>query len=496
VLCFRRVFQTVSVCLLLALTGCAAHPGAIQKRSAGSRPPSAAERPNIVFVLTDDLSTDLLRYMPNVQRLQQEGRSFTNYFVTDSFCCPSRSSIFTGQFPHDTGVYTNGGPNGGFTKFTTAGKDRQTFAIALRANGYRTAMMGKYLNGYDKTTYVPPGWSQWDGVGGGGYGGFHYLLNENGRLSTGGRSPSDYLTDVLSAKGTAFIDRSTAERTPFLLEIASFAPHLPSTPAPRDARKFLDARAPRGPAFNESDIADKPRWLRGYRTLSRAQLAAIDAQYVRRVQSVQAVDRMVGRLRAILQERGLSRNTYFVFSSDNGYHMGEHRLMPGKTTAFDTDIRVPLIVAGPSVRAGSSDATLTENTDLAPTFEELTGTPIPASADGRSLVPLLHGRRDAGAPDAVLVEHHGPSLSRKDPDRPGPASGNPPSYTAIRTLAELYVEYKDGEHEYYDLRTDPYELDNAVTALPPARLAQLQRTLHGLRSCHGSRACSAAAHLS
>ncbi|WP_329246669.1 sulfatase [Actinoallomurus sp. NBC_01490] len=471
--------------------GCAPHRRPAHE--AGGRTPSRAERPNIVFVLTDDLSTDLLSYMPNVRRLQQEGRSFTNYFVTDSFCCPSRSSIFTGQFPHDTGIYTNSGPNGGFAKFTRTGKDRQTFAVALRANGYRTAMMGKYLNGYDRTPYVPPGWSQWDGVGTGGYGGYHYVLNENGGLSTGGTSPADYLTDVLSAKGTAFIDRSAAARTPFLLEIASFAPHLPATPAPRDAHRFLDARAPRGPAFNESDIADKPQWLRSYRRLGHARLAEIDRQYVRRVQSVQAVDRMVGRLRSTLQARGLAKNTYFVFSSDNGYHMGEHRLMPGKTTAFDTDIRVPLIVVGPSVRGGA-DATLAENTDLAPTFEELTGTRVPASVDGRSLVPLLRGERDAGAPDAILVEHHGPSLAKDDPDRPGPAGGNPPSYTAIRTLDALYVEYKDGDREYYDLRTDPYELDNTVAALPPARLAQLQRTLHNLRTCHGSR-CSAAARL-
>jgi N-acetylglucosamine-6-sulfatase len=483
-------------CLLLPLIGCAPHTFRPARDGAGTPVTSRTERPNIVFVLTDDLSTDLLQYMPNVLQLQREGRSFTSYFVTDSFCCPSRSSIFTGQFPHDTGVYTNSGPNGGFNKFTKNGKDRQTFATALHATGYRTAMMGKYLNGYDgKNTYVPPGWDQWDVVGSGGYGGFHYTLNENGYLSTSGSAPSDYLTDVLSAKGNAFIDRSAAERAPFLLEVASFAPHLPATPAPRDAHRFLGTRAPQSPAFNESDISDKPRWLRSYRKLGHAQLAAIDAQYVRRVQSVQAVDRMVGRLRATLQQRGLARNTYFMFSSDNGYHMGEHRLMPGKTTAFDTDVRVPLIVVGPSVPSGSSDTALAENTDLAPTFEDLTGTPVPASVDGRSLVPRLRGERDANAPGAILIEHHGPSLAKDDPDRPGPASGNPPSYTAIRTADELYVEYADGEREFYDLRADPYELSNTVTTLPPARLTQLERTLYGLRICHGSPACSAAARI-
>jgi arylsulfatase A-like enzyme len=484
------------LCLLLALIGCGAHTAhPVRGGEAGTERPSPVERPNIVFVLTDDLSTDLLQYMPNVRQLEREGRSFTNYFVTDSFCCPSRSSIFTGQFPHDTGVYMNGGPTGGFSKFTRAGKDRQTFAVALHATGYRTAFMGKYLNGYDKTTYVPPGWDQWDGVGSGGYGGFNYVLNENGRLSIGGRAASSYLTDFLSGKGSGFIKQSAAAGAPFLLEVATFTPHRPAVPAPRDAHRFLGTHAPRGPAFNESDLSDKPRWLRSYHALGHGQFAEIDAEYVRRVQSVQAVDRMVGRLRSTLQARGLSRNTYFVFSSDNGYHMGEHRLMPGKTTAFDTDIKVPLIVVGPSVPAGTSDTTLAENTDLAPTFEELTATSIPASVDGRSIVSLLHGERDANAPDAVLIEHHGPSLDKDDPDRPGPASGNPPSYTAVRTADALYVEYKDGEREFYDLRADPYELDNTIATLPPARLTRLRRTLQKLRTCHGTHACLAAAHL-
>jgi arylsulfatase A-like enzyme len=145
------------------------------------------------------------------------------------------------------------------------------------------------------------------------------------------------------------------------------------------------------------------------------------------------------------------------------------------------------------VPAGAGDTRLAENTDLAPTFEDLTGTPVPASVDGRSLVPRLLGERGAHAPGAILIEHHGPSLAKDDPDRPGPASGNPPSYTAVRTADELYVEYTDGEREFYDLRTDPYELNNTIATLPPARLAQLQQILRSLRTCHGSPACSTAA---
>lgn len=492
VFCVRAVLRPAVIVVLMALAGCAAGAAPVHDGGAGNPRAPRVERPNIVFVLTDDLTSDLISYMPNVRRLQRDGRTFTDYFVTDSFCCPSRASIFTGQFPHNTHVYVNGGRNGGFAGFTRNGKDRQTFATALHAGGYRTAMMGKYLNEYGrKTTYVPPGWDDWQ-VSDSGYGGFDYVINDNGKLKTYGHADSDYFTDVLSGKADRFINRSADERKPFMLEVAPFAPHVPSTPAPRDAHRFENVRAPRGPAFNPVDMTAKPCWLRNYRKLGRAQFDKIDKEYVRRVQSVQAVDRMVGRLRATLQKRGLT-NTYFVFSSDNGYHMGQYRLMPGKLTAYDTDIKVPLIVAGPSVPKGSRTAALAENVDLAPTFEDLAGVRIPPTVDGRSLVPALLGRRDPGAPAAILVEHHGPSREKKDdPDRPGPATGNPPSYTAIRTAHELYVRYNTGDREYHDLRTDPHELTSTWATLPPAREAYLQRLLSALKKCRGHTACTAA----
>ncbi len=480
--------------LLPGLAGCGGHaPERLGGGAAVER--GRVAKPNIVFVLTDDLTSDLLAYMPNVQQLARDGRTFTNYFVTDSFCCPSRSSIFTGQFPHDTGVYTNSGQNGGYNKFTKGGKGEQTFAVALHAAGYRTAMMGKYLNGYpDAKSYVPPGWDQWE-VSDSGYRGYDYTLNENGRPARHGHAPAEYLTDVLSNKGVAFVDKSAAERKPFLLEVASFTPHVPATPAPRDGRRFLEVKAPRGPAFNQADMSAKPRWLRGYRKLTKSQIEQIDQQYVLRVQSVQAVDRMVGQLRATLRKNGLESSTYFVFSSDNGYHMGQYRLMPGKTTAFDTDIKVPLIVAGPSIPAATSTATMSENVDLAPTFEDLAGVKIPATVDGRSLVPLLFGVPSGDPPDAALIEHHGPSLDGYDPDRSPPAAGNPPSYLAIRTPSALYVEYSGGDVEYYDLVTDPYQLSDTAAWLSPAVRGRLHAALRALSTCHGASACSAAANL-
>ncbi len=466
---------------------------------AGFASTQATTRPNVVFVLTDDLSWDLVRYLPQVRQLQADGRTFTDYTVTDSLCCPSRSSIFTGRFPHDTGVFTNGGSDGGFGFFHSHGEEAHTFATALQAQGYRTAMMGKYLNGYlpaatlgGTQPYVPPGWTEWD-VAGNGYPEFDYNLNENHRIVHYGAAPQDYLTDVLSRKGVKFIADSAARRQPFLLEIATFAPHAPYTPAPRDANSFPGLTAPRGAAFDTLPT-DAPPWLAGRAPLTAAEKTVIDTSYRKRAQAVQAVDRMIGNLRATLKAAGVAGNTLIVFSSDNGYHMGQYRLNPGKMTAFDTDIRVPLIVAGPGVPAGTTSTSQVENIDLAPTYEQLAGAPVPSDVDGRSLVPLLRGGAGEGWRTAALVEHHGPDTLAGDPDLPAPNSGNPPSYEAIRTGVYTYVEYVDGSREYYDRLSDPLELHNLAGTLGAARLGRLHAALTRLANCHGS-ACWGAGHV-
>jgi arylsulfatase A-like enzyme len=468
--------------------------------NAAAAPPMAAPPPNIVFVLTDDLSWNLVRHMPQVQRLQADGLTFNDYTVTDSLCCPSRSSILTGRFPHDTGVFTNGGDDGGFAFFHSHGEESQTFATALQARGYRTAMMGKYLNGYQPADtqggsrpYVPPGWTEWD-VAGNGYPEFNYDLNENHTIVHYGSRPQDYLTDVLSGKGVRFIANSAAAHKPFLLEIATFAPHAPYTPAPRDADSFPGLTAPRGPAFDTLPT-DAPPWLAGRDPLTATEKQVIDTGFRKRVQAVQAVDRMIGELRGALARAGVAGNTYVVFSSDNGYHMGQYRLNPGKMTAFDTDIRVPLVAAGPGVHAGTGSTAAVQNIDLAPTFQHLSGAPVPSNVDGHSLVPLLRGGSGDSWRTAGLIEHHGPDTLADDPDLPGANSGNPPSYEAIRTHTYTYVEYVDGSREYYDLAADPLELHNLAGSLGPARLAALHAALAGLVACHDGATCWTAGHV-
>ena len=315
--------------------------------------PGGLTKPNIVFVLTDDLSMNLLPYMPNVQAMEKEGASFSHYYVTDSLCCPSRASIFTGQFPHDTGVFTNTLPDGGYPVFNANGKDAESFALALRNAGYRTAMLGKYLNGYRPSAAGPaPGWDEWD-VAGSGYAEFNYSMNESGRIVRYGRNPADYLTDVLAGIADRFIRQSAAR--PFFIEVSTFAPHAPYTPAPRDAAKFPGLKAPRTPAYAARPDADAPRWLKDIPPLEPDEIRTIDNQFRLRVQSVQAVDRMIGQLRATLKTLGVADKTYIVFSSDNGFHMGDFSLRPGKMTPFDTDIQVPLIVVGPGIPKGEVD---------------------------------------------------------------------------------------------------------------------------------------------
>src|SRR4051794_27810833 len=453
-------------------------------------PAAEHARPNIVFILTDDLSSNLVQYMPNVRRMQRDGMTFTNYFVTDSLCCPSRASIFTGLYPHNHGVLTNTPPTGGFAAFRS--DETQTFATVLHDQaGYRTSMMGKYLNGYQaEDHYVAPGWSNWQ-VPGGGYRGFNYTMSSNGRIAHFGRSRRAYLTDVLRRRGKAFISRAGRSDSPFMIEIATFAPHRPATPAPRDRHDFQGLQAPRDATFDAEPVG-APSWLRGRPPLTQEQITALDSEFRRRAQSVQAVDELVGQVRRLLRQRGLARNTYVIFSSDNGYHMGERRLLAGKMTAFDSDIRVPLIVVGPGVTPGSSTDELAENIDLAPTFDRLAGATPPSSVDGHGLVGVLHGHVPADWRDEVLIEHHHPETPNGDPDRQLATSGNPPSYEALRTHQFLYVEYVTGERELYDLQTDPNELVNRYDELDAEGQALLHERLLALEGCGGA-FCPAAA---
>jgi arylsulfatase A-like enzyme len=461
-------------------------------RAVGEPPP----RPNIILVLADDLDVDpvTLASLKQVQtRIVGRGVSFTNAFVPVSLCCPSRASLLRGQFPHNHGIFSNFPPDGGFALFRDLGRESQTIATVLQAAGYRTVLLGKYLNGYPgrpDRTYVPPGWNEWYvPASNGAYSGFHYPLNENGKLVSYGGEPADYATDVLAKKAEDFIRRAAAAGEPFFVELASFAPHRPATPAPRHAALFPGVQAPRTPSFDEADVRDKPTQYRRIPRLGPGDIESMDRLYRRRLQSMQAVDEAVARLVKTLREAGQIGNTYLFFTSDNGHHLGQHRFPAGKYTSYEEDIRVPLLVRGPGVPEGKALSDLVLSIDLAPTFAALAGTHMPG-ADGRSLLPLWSAAPPAAGRRVVLIEQRlfGRDLANGElePDEAGEQSPWPPvRYAGLRTASYKYVEYANGERELYDLAADPYELRNRASELAPAVRSRLSKLLAGLRHCAG-----------
>jgi arylsulfatase A-like enzyme len=270
----------------------------------------------------------------------------------------------------------------------------------LHDAGYQTILLGKYLNGYPGSlgkAYVPPGWDEWYSGQRNQYRQFNYELNENGQIVQHGTSAEDHLQDVLQGKATDFIRRAANGRQPFFMWMPTYSPHQLATFAPRHANAFLDMQAPRPPALNEVDVSSHPLRVQNRPRLAEAQVKALDAPYRKRLQSMLAVVEAIEDIIQTLYDTGQLDNTYILFSSDNGFHLGQHRLPAGKNTEFEEDLRVPLIVHGPGIPAGQLLEHLVLNIDLAPSFAELAGVPVPAFVDGRSLVSLLHG-------DPPLVE--------------------------------------------------------------------------------------------
>jgi N-acetylglucosamine-6-sulfatase len=459
-----RVYKTV-VLVAVFLAACLVLPAAGKIET---RPAQAAERPNVILILADDLDLQLLEEhpadYPNLQKLAAEGTTFENAFVTDSLCCPSRATILRGQYAHNHQVLTNEPPNGGYTRFRDLGLENSTVATWLQSSGYKTTLIGKYLNGYGNTSAVPQGWNDWysdslDSTGG--------KINDNGTVG-----PYDgYLTDVLANRATQFVQGTAGSGQPFFMFLAPRNPHPNQEPAPRHQDLFAGATSPRPPSFNEPDVRDKPAWIRNQPVLTSDQIASIDSLYRNRLQQMMAVDEMVGRLFGTLQASGELDNTYIVFTSDNGFHMGQHRLLPSKWTAYEEDARVPLIVRGPGVPAGRSLGHMVLNNDFAPTFADLAGAEVPSYVDGRSLKPLL----TASPPPTEDWRSAFLEEGRHDSNQ---------QYEALRTEGHLYVEYpKTGERELYDLRADPYQEQSLHATADPAFVAQLEDRLRALRNC-------------
>jgi N-acetylglucosamine-6-sulfatase len=442
-----------------------------QSSFAQTTPPT---KPNILFVLTDDMRASDLQYMPKTRSLLAGGGvKFTKAFVTNSLCCPSRTSILRGQYSHNHRVLSNRPPLGGFEKLHSSGRENSTMATWLDDAGYDTMFVGKYLNGYDNTAYVPPGWDEWHGYLGDYVPFDTYRMNENGQINTYDRSQI-HDTDLFSDKAATFL-RSTAGGAPFLMYLSTNAPHTPAFAPPRHQGMFSDVPLPSPSSLNEGDVSDKPAWVRNTPRLTSEDMSYLRQLHRQRLRSLQSVDEMVGRLVRILGETGELSNTYVVFTSDNGLHFGEHRINAKKWTAYEEAIHVPLLVRGPGIPAGVKRSQMALNNDLAPTFASWAGVTPPSFVDGRSLRPVLSSSPSSGR-NAFLVEHW------RDTNG-DPYAATIPNYKAVKTARYLFVRYATGERELYDLSNDPHELRSFHKTASTELKRRLATRLDALESC-------------
>jgi N-acetylglucosamine-6-sulfatase len=482
---------------------------------------SATAPPNIVVIMVDDLDVRSLQQMlqwglmPNLQNhIITPGSTFTNAFVTNSLCCPSRATFLTGQYAHNHRVLANTPTSRGVLGLD----DTSTLATWLRSAGYHTGYIGKYLNFYGfadyngdgrvdslDARYIPPGWDDWQvlthpTV----FRMYQYRINDNGQIISFGNNPRHYQTDVLAGRAAEFVHRaqSLEPARPFFLTVMPTAPHMERDfsiplmdfadywawdirPAPRHRDTITQTLAAQ-PSFNELDLADKPLWLQNRPLMASEDVAHNERKIRNRLASMLAVDDLIGQVIGALQHTGTLENTVIVFTSDNGYMLGEHRLSE-KTYAYEESIRVPLYVRAPGTAANQVISQMVLNNDLAPTLVDFAGTTAGRAVDGVSLRPLMLNPAHLPWRQRFLIEHWQSSDRLYDI----------PEYFALRTAPtarltpnQLWVEYMDVEssREFYDLNRDPYQLTSLHRSQAPLRQQQMashSAWLSALRSCRG-----------
>jgi arylsulfatase A-like enzyme len=414
----------------------------------GSSADAAPTRPNLVFVLTDDMRDDDLDHMPITRRLlADQGMEFTDAISPHPLCCPARAQLATGQYAQNNGVQHNRGVHGGFQALDPTREASSWF----RDSGYRTGFVGKFLNGYGPHDVRPSGWSRWDALTRGVYDYVDFSMTGDGVPE---RYTDSYVTSVIEGHTNRAVRDFAAAGDPFVVYAWHLAPHYRITPeggrglppaAPQDRDLFRDARPSSfdAPSFDESDVTDQPAYLRRLSPVSRTEVAA---ENTARLQSLQAVDRAVGSLVETLDEQGVLDDTYIVFSSDNGYSLGEHRFV-GKDVLTDEALQVPLLVRGPGIAPGSVSDLPVSLVDLPATFAALTDVAPQWLVDGTSLAPTLRGEVQPFR-DTTLIQT-------------GRTLGDGWSHRGVRT--ERYLYGTDGTDGFlYDRLLDPDEMVNRI----------------------------------
>ncbi|CAG4932466.1 unnamed protein product [Colias eurytheme] len=468
-------------------------------------------KPNFVIILTDDQDVTLggMTPMKNVQRfIEREGTSFTNSYVVSPICCPSRASLLTGLHVHNHLTWNNSIGGGCYGRYWKRLESR-TFANTLKSVGYNTFYAGKYLNNYGAKDaggpeIVPPGWSEWHGlVGNSVY--YNYTISNNGVPT---HSTDLYLTDIIRDLSVSYIENQT-ESQPFLMVLAPPAPHQPFTPAPRHRDAYINITAVKHPNFNVASM-DKHWLLRMPPSpLPETMLPELDRVYRSRWESLLSVDEMVADVVETLDSNNLLDNTYLIYTSDNGYHIGQFAQVYDKRQPYEADIKVPLIIRGPNIEKNFIDNQPILNIDLAPTILELAGLTAPKSMDGKPI--KFNNGKDIER--YMLVEYYGEGRDGTvDPECPWiydkdnlaqcyplydckcqDSKNN--TYACLRHISKRidmkYCAFADEQNfkEMYDLSTDPYELKNIIDEVLPSMRHWYALTLTQMLSCKGADNC-------
>ncbi len=509
-------------------------------------PVELPEKPNIVVVLMDDFSMDLLPTLRHAGVMAREGASYDHAYVVDSLCCVSRTSLLTGQYPHQTGVLVNTpntpnlvGPLGGYEAFTAYGNQERSVNVRLQRAGWTTGLVGKFLNGYFvgdgvELPEVQPGWSSWQPVFPDAYDGWDFTIGRSDAAAdltlehvdappasaSSAEKDAAYAGTVIADRAVEFVRANERRSAPYFLVVAPFGPHSRTRPEghypddpgfppafadrPREGRPGncgpvrcadLDASAVPGFGDDQADNAPRhpdgtpvPQWRPSWASVPVAETATTAMRA--RAQMAQSIDRMLARIRA-----EVGPDTYVVLTSDNGFHLGLHGLGQGKGTPFDADVRVPLIITGPGVEPGPRSEVVS-NLDLAPTLERLAGLAPPRYRAGTSLVPTF-ADPDLSRRRFTFFEHTwAPSLG-PDPDAmyAGGTIDSIPSYVAVRSRRALLVRFDldpswsgvDHAYELYDYGAVGWERRNAYAdPRQRARVRRLTALLDRFDGCQDS----------